>query len=140
MSSGSVLLHGRPSQLHLRKKVRPISEHCIYRSVHEHVSILKTTLTTVCDVTPCSLVEVYRRIGGTYCFSLQGGNKTLAGCLLGALSPLEMEAVRCSKTPVNFYRTTRRHMPEGSTFRDSVCFLSGRNLGLRSARLWTAAW
>jgi hypothetical protein len=111
--------------------VRPNSEHCIYRSVHEHVSILKPAPAPVCDMTPCSLVEVYRRIIETYCFSLQGGNKTLAGCLLGVLSPRKMEEARSSETSVNLYRTTRRHIPEGSTFRDSVCFLPGRNL-----RLW----
>jgi len=27
--------------------------------------------TTFCDVTPCSLVEMYQRFGGTYCIHLQ---------------------------------------------------------------------
>jgi hypothetical protein len=35
-------------------------------------------ITTLCDVTPCSLVDRYQHIGGTRCPHLQGGNKTKA--------------------------------------------------------------
>jgi hypothetical protein len=48
---------------------------------------------TVCDVAPCSLVEIYRSF---------------------RLIALMMEAVSTSETSVNFYQTTGRNAPEDS--------------------------
>jgi hypothetical protein len=70
------------------------------------------------DVAQCSLVEIYRRFGGMYCFHLQSeelneqvnNKQTSSSCsLLSAFSAhfpvLQMEAVRSSDTSVNFYET-----------------------------------
>jgi hypothetical protein len=53
-------------------------------------------------VAPCSLVEVHRRFSGACCLHYQG--------IVG----LVMETVNTSETPVNFYQTTQRHIPEDS--------------------------
>jgi hypothetical protein len=46
------------------------------------------------DVTPCSLVEVLRRFGGSHCLQLQAASRALlvsclrlSGCLLGNFDP-----------------------------------------------------
>jgi hypothetical protein len=62
------------------------------------------------DVTSCSPVEVHRRFGGSHCCCC-----FLCLVLLGLLPDAEMEAVRSSETPVNFYQTTRRHVINDST-------------------------
>jgi hypothetical protein len=54
------------------------------------------------DVAPCSLVKVYRRFGGACCFLCQD--------FLPVVSTFE--------TPVNFYRNSRRNIPEGSHLQD----------------------
>jgi hypothetical protein len=59
-------------------------------------------MTVFWDVTPCSLVQVYRRFRGICCLHHQG-------VLLIALM---MEAAGTSETSVNFYQTTRRNIPE----------------------------
>jgi glycyl-tRNA synthetase alpha subunit len=56
-------------------------------------------MTTFWDVTPCSLVEVYRSFIGACCLHHQA---------------LMMEAVSTSETSVNFYQTTRGNIPEDS--------------------------
>jgi hypothetical protein len=55
-------------------------------------------MTAFWNNTPCCLVEDDRRFRGAYCPHHQGN---------------EMEAVRTSKTSVNFYDTTRGNIPEG---------------------------
>jgi hypothetical protein len=63
-------------------------------------------------VTPCSLVDVYRRVGGTYCLHLQGlrvSHSFCSLCLAYSLI-LKMAAVHSSET--------QWHIPE-----DSVPFL-----------------
>jgi hypothetical protein len=57
-------------------------------------------------VAPCSLVEVYRRFRGVYCFHHQG---------------LMMEAAKTSETSEN-YQTTRRSNLEGSHLHTSSFF------------------
>jgi hypothetical protein len=57
------------------------------------------------DVAPCSLVEVYRRFRGAYCFHHQGDDNGVANT---------------SKTSVNFYQTTRRNILEDSHL--YICF------------------
>jgi hypothetical protein len=82
----------------------------------------------------------FRRFRGTYCLHLQGRRASQAShqeetsrkksslwrqCVRRSISclllvsvayclTLKMEAVRSSDTSVNFYRTTRRHIPEVS--------------------------
>jgi hypothetical protein len=78
------------------------------------------------DVTPCSLVAVYRHLRGKFYLRLQGriisqaNRKKKAGCvLLGFLSTLKMEAVCSSETSTNFYHTIRHHIPEDSTLKST---------------------
>jgi hypothetical protein len=56
---------------------------------------IKNTLFS--DVTRCSLVEVFRRYGGTYC--------------LHHPYSLKLGTVRSTETSTNFYQTTQRHIP-----------------------------
>jgi hypothetical protein len=68
------------------------------------------------DVTPYSVVEFFRRFGGTYCPCLQHRrvNKTSneSPCL-----PFTYFAysVASSETLISFYHTTRHHITEDST-------------------------
>jgi hypothetical protein len=55
------------------------------------------------NVAPWSLAEIYWRLGGVYCFYRQ-------------VIALMMEAVRTSKTSVNFYQTILRDIPEDGQF------------------------
>jgi hypothetical protein len=71
-------------------------------------------------VTPYSLVEVYRRLGGTYCFfqdrGVSQGSNQLEAAAIRAL--LKMHAVRSSDTSANLYQATCFHIPEHSTLRN----------------------
>jgi hypothetical protein len=72
------------------------------------------------DVTPCSLVEVYGPIRGTYCLHLQGqrvrqASNKHAGRTVDYLTyilTLKKEAIFSFDTSVKFHQTKRRHMPE----------------------------
>jgi hypothetical protein len=71
----------------------------------------------------CSLVEIHRSFGETYCLHLQGRTAELLATflfLVGSFAwslTLILEA-RCSyETSKDFYRTTRRHIPEDITLR-----------------------
>jgi hypothetical protein len=86
---------------------------------------------------------VHRCFGRTYCLHLQSrrisrqgisqqevGTKQkqafIASCFLIPTSlsfslTLKMEAVRSSETSLNFYRSTRHHIPEDSTLRNHRC-------------------
>jgi hypothetical protein len=75
-------------------------------------------------VTPCGLAEVYLRFRGT---SHRQGGMSLYFLLVSCIaysSTLKMEAV-CS-TVVNFYPTTRRHIPDYSlwSFFHGHCIVS----------------
>lgn len=83
------------------------------------------------NVTPCSLVGVYRRLGGKHCLHLQcwrlrWTSKQQARCFLLApshlLLTLKIEVVCSSKMSVKFYKTTRRHVPKTSTLELGVLF------------------
>jgi hypothetical protein len=72
------------------------------------------------DVTPCNLLDVYRRFREMYCDYIQGRKANRAGkqssylLLLACsayLSTLKMVAVCFFETPANFYHITRRHIP-----------------------------
>jgi hypothetical protein len=68
------------------------------------------------NVTPYSQVEVHQWYGRMYCLHLQGCSACfwLVTCL--AYSPTwKMGAVCSSERPVNFYQTTRYHLPDGNT-------------------------
>jgi hypothetical protein len=75
--------------------------------------------TVLWDMTPCSLVEVYRRFGGTYFLYLQslrviqatGKNQTES----------YSEAVGFSERSFDICKTTRRHIPENSTIQYFNC-------------------
>jgi hypothetical protein len=68
------------------------------------------------DVSPRSPAEAHRRFGTMYCPQIHGGRqpssqlKASSCLLLGLLSTLKMEAVHCSETSLNFYRTTQNHI------------------------------
>jgi hypothetical protein len=55
--------------------------------------------------------------GGIYCLHLQA-------CCLAYSSTPNMEAVRSSKSSVNFYQTAPRNIPEDSTVLEIVYFSS----------------
>jgi hypothetical protein len=61
-------------------------------------------------VTWCSVIEIRRRVGGTYCRVLG----------LACTLTLQMEAVLSSETVIKLHQNTRRHMPERSTLQISV--------------------
>jgi hypothetical protein len=65
------------------------------------------------DVAPCCTVEVYRRFRGAYCLAFPA-------------IVLIMEVVRISETSLNFYRTTRRNIPEDMA--NYASFLFSRSL------------
>jgi hypothetical protein len=74
------------------------------------------------DVIPCSLVEINWRFGGTYCLHIQGRRFAKhATSKKKTEKPLNSEAVLSSETPVNVYRTTRHHIPEGYILRSHRC-------------------
>ena len=54
-------------------------------------------ITVFCDVTPCSLAEIYWRFAGTYCLHLRG-------------TRVKTEVVCSSIMSLNVYQTTRRHI------------------------------
>jgi hypothetical protein len=59
------------------------------------------------DITPCSPLKVNRCCGGTYRFHLQGRKISRAIC--------------SSEISFDFQRTTRRYIPEDSTFHNHSC-------------------
>jgi hypothetical protein len=63
------------------------------------------------EATPCTLLEVYRRFGETYCLHLQVRR---VGCL-ARFSTMRIETIHSSETLLNFYQTTRRHIPNEGT-------------------------
>jgi hypothetical protein len=71
------------------------------------------------DITPCSPLEIKRRLGGTHRLHLQGRriNQARNRYEVGSKQSqtLKMEATCPSETPVDFQRTTRRYIPEEST-------------------------
>jgi hypothetical protein len=77
--------------------------------------------TSTCpNMTPCSMIEVERRFGGRYCLHIQIEkwvklSSELPSCLLGTIFDSEDGAIRSFYTSLNFCRTRRRHIPEGST-------------------------
>jgi hypothetical protein len=62
--------------------------------------------TVVCDVTPCSLVQVYWCFGGMCYLYLEGQRISRASKVLTVL--------RSSQTLLNFYQTIRCHIAEDS--------------------------
>jgi hypothetical protein len=86
------------------------------------------------DMTPCSLLSVNRRFGGTYRLHLQGRrnkfskkparkqvpSRALVSCSAYS-STLKMEAIFLSEMSVDSQRTTRRHIPEDDTLHNHRC-------------------
>jgi hypothetical protein len=83
------------------------------------------------DITPCSLLKVNRRFGGTYRIHLKGRisrgryhresgwqAKTLVSC--SAYSALKVEAIYSSETLDEFQWLTECYIPEDSTLHSSV--------------------
>jgi hypothetical protein len=62
----------------------------------EQQMVYKVKMTVFWDVAPCSLIKVYRRFKCACCLHHQGDS--------------------LSETPANFYRTSRRNIPEDSHF------------------------
>jgi hypothetical protein len=77
------------------------------------------------DVATCSPEQIYRRFGGTYCLHLQGPKLLLLAWL--TLRPWRWGAVRSSKTLANFYRATRRQIPEDNIPHMHSGFVFGRS-------------
>jgi hypothetical protein len=91
-----------------------------------------TKSTLFWDITPCILLKVIRRFGGTYRLYLQGRTISRARnqresrwqaerasrlrCSAYS-STLKMEAICSSETSIDFQRTARRYIPEDSTLR-----------------------
>jgi hypothetical protein len=97
--------------------------------------LLTVKMAVFWDVTPCSLVEVYRRFRGLIASIISAMSKPRARNWFEILEPigpcpgkfrpmpvssrgllvvLMMEAACTSETSVNFYQTTRRNNPEDS--------------------------
>jgi hypothetical protein len=88
---------------------------------------------TICDITPCSLLSLNRSFGGTYRLHRQGRkNKlskkpeffppaiTLVSCSVYFWT-LKMEAIYSSETSVDTERTTRYYIPEDATLHNHRC-------------------
>jgi hypothetical protein len=79
------------------------------------------------DITPCSLLIVNRRFGGTYCLHIHGrrnkfskkpASKQVESRILLAefiSLTLTMEAICSSETSIDTQRTTLRYIPEDDT-------------------------
>jgi hypothetical protein len=76
--------------------------------------IMKNSI--IWDVAACSRIEVNQRFGGIYCLHLQEGGRHhwLLVCLPLAFA---VESVFFSRISLNVYRSTRRHILEGSKAR-----------------------
>jgi hypothetical protein len=73
-------------------------------------------------VTPCSLVEAYRRTSifkAGYLAKEETSKKQSAG--LAYSSTLKTEAIRSSEISVDFYRSTRRYVPQARTLHSYRC-------------------
>jgi hypothetical protein len=72
------------------------------------------------DVTSCSLLQVFRRFGGTYCLYIQGGtlrhgsSKQNPSCFVYS-SSLKIEILCPSETSVNIWWTALSYIPEVGT-------------------------
>jgi hypothetical protein len=64
------------------------------------------------DITPCSLLKVNRRFGGSR--AKLGNFFALVSCFVYS-STFKMEAICSSETSVDFKRTTRRYILEDRT-------------------------
>jgi hypothetical protein len=74
------------------------------------------------DITPCSLLKVYRRFGETYRWArYQRDSRWQAEVSCSAYSTLKMEAVCFSETSVAFHLTTRCYIPEYRTLHKHHC-------------------
>jgi hypothetical protein len=76
------------------------------------------------DVTPCIPVKVYRRFGGTYYLYPQGRRVSQASDHEETSSTALPTIPLTHETSVNFYHTTRSHIPEDNTlnFRIDLLF------------------
>jgi hypothetical protein len=71
-------------------------------------------------ISPCSLVEVYQRYGGTYCFRRQGQIVSRASKLLTYFAyflTLTMEEIHASQMSVNLYHTIRSYISEDGVYK-----------------------
>jgi hypothetical protein len=74
-----------------------------------------------CNVTPCSVVQVYQHFWGTYCPHHQGQRVSQASSKLSNFAcsaysfTLKMETVSSSETLLNLYQTTWCHIPDDTT-------------------------
>jgi hypothetical protein len=75
------------------------------------------------DMTPCSLLSLNRRFGGTYHLHLQDRkNRFRKPASKPISSTLKMEAICPSGTSVETQRTTRLHIPEDDNLQDHIKF------------------
>jgi hypothetical protein len=79
---------------------------CVRFEVHEAV--------TVKDVGSCNLVGIYRRLGGSYRFHLQGRGVSL-------VSNKNPVVVRSAETSTSFYQTIRCYISEDAPYYLAVC-------------------
>jgi hypothetical protein len=86
--------------------------------------------TLILDVTPCSLIDIYRRFGRTYSLSLQGWRINHTACLLLTWSALRPWRWRQFLRNV-CKQTARNHVAEDITLHYFVC-CSRTHLGLMS--------
>jgi hypothetical protein len=83
--------------------------------------------TIVWLVTPCSMVEVHRRFGGTYRQELPSNKPAISGrqadlCLPPACCWVRIEAIHSSETSVDLYHATQCYKPEYRTLQFIVLY------------------
>jgi hypothetical protein len=108
---------GRHTDLHAFPSVKNTRVDTTFRDQRSYFGfevltavVMKTTL--FWDITPCSSFKFNRRFGGTYRLHLQGRR------ISRARNQHEGDRKQ-SLMPVDFQRTTRRYIPEDSTFQRS---------------------
>jgi hypothetical protein len=76
---------------------------------HKILRVLTSTVS--CDVTPCCLVEVYRRFGSTYCLHFQVRTVILASNRVRMLKPLDL-LFNPEDGGTTFHRNAGKHLPD----------------------------
>jgi hypothetical protein len=88
------------------------------------------TKSTIWDITPCISLKLNRRFGEIYLLNVQGRisrkrhqreSRRQAEWLAQLIRLWKWKAIYSSETSVDFQRTTRRCIPEGSTHHNHFC-------------------